>query len=169
MREATFNALGSMGAVEDAAVLDLFAGSGALGIEALSRGAASVVFVDSDPATRRVVEDNLAVVEPADRDRARVVVADTQAFLRTPPHGRFDLVLADPPYAFDAWEELFALLGPWLGTDAVVVCESDREIRPAPHGSAESLMVFRVKRYGGTVVTINRRVVDAPNPPGAPS
>jgi 16S rRNA (guanine966-N2)-methyltransferase len=105
VREATFNALGSLGVVEDGVVLDLFAGSGALGIEALSRGAASVTFVDDDGRALATVRANL----------------DAGA-------GRFDIALLDPPYAFTD-EEWAALLGA-LDADVAVI-ESDREV-PVP-------------------------------------
>src|SRR5262245_1880441 len=102
VREATFNALRSIDAIDGARVADLFAGSGALGIEALSRGAASCVFVERDPAAIAVIEDNIARTEVAG---ATVVRADVMRWItgRTPP---LDLVLADPPYAFDDWPAL---------------------------------------------------------------
>src|SRR3954467_4150678 len=77
VREAVFNALGSLGAVEGAAVADLFAGSGAMGIEALSRGAASVTFVDSARPARAAIEANLAATGFA--EQARVVAGDVMA------------------------------------------------------------------------------------------
>jgi 16S rRNA (guanine966-N2)-methyltransferase len=90
VREAIFSMLGS---VEGARVLDLFCGSGALGIEALSRGAAEAVLVDSQPAPARRNVDDLQLVE-----RARVVRADAIRFLKRAEPGSFDLVLCDPPY-----------------------------------------------------------------------
>src|SRR5947209_17627021 len=124
VREATFNALGSLGAVEGATVLDLFAGSGALGIEALSRGAVAATFVDDDARALAVVRRNLEACGLA--DRATVVRSDAVRFAA----GRVDLVLLDPPYAFDddAWARLLG------GLDAAVaVIESDREVAvPAP-------------------------------------
>src|SRR5258706_10039093 len=80
-REATFNALESLGAVESARVLDLFAGSGAMGIEALSRGAAHATFVDHDPQARDAVRRNLETTRLA--DDALIVAADAFAYIRT--------------------------------------------------------------------------------------
>jgi 16S rRNA (guanine966-N2)-methyltransferase len=143
VREATFNALGSLGVVEGAAVLDLFAGSGALGIEALSRGAAMATFVDHDARVLEVVRRNLESTGLL--DAGSVVRADATRF----EGGPFDLALLDPPYAFDdaAWAGLL------MGLDApVAVLESDREV-PLP----ESWQLLRLKRYGGTVVMIVRR------------
>jgi 16S rRNA (guanine966-N2)-methyltransferase len=145
VREATFNALGSLDAVTGE-VLDLFAGSGALGIEALSRGADRATFVDSDPRAVAVVRANLEATGLA--DRASVVRGDALRFLAGAGH--FDLALLDPPYTFgdDEWA---ALLGA-LDAD-VAVLESDREVPvPAPWE------VLRSKRYGGTVVLLAQRV-----------
>src|SRR3954454_2222592 len=95
VKEATFNALGSLDAVAGAEVLDLFAGSGALGIEALSRGAAAATFVDQAPVARRALAANLDRVGLA--DRATVVGADATTFAPRASSAP-DLVLADPPY-----------------------------------------------------------------------
>jgi 16S rRNA (guanine966-N2)-methyltransferase len=143
VREAVFNALGSLGAVEGASVLDLFAGSGALGIEALSRGAAQATFVDSDRRAVEVVRANLEATGLA--GRATVVRGDALGHLAGA--APVDLALLDPPYAFDGWEALLAALPAVL-----VVAESDREI---PVG--ERWEVLRARRYGGTVVTLLRR------------
>jgi 16S rRNA (guanine966-N2)-methyltransferase len=145
VREATFNALGSLGVLEDAVVLDLFAGSGALGIEALSRGAAAATFVDDDGRALAVVRANLDATGLA--ERATVVRGDGPRFAATA--GPVDLALLDPPYAFsDAdWADLLGAL------DAdVAVIESDREV-PLP----EPWQVLRCKGYGGTVVVLARR------------
>jgi 16S rRNA (guanine966-N2)-methyltransferase len=139
-----FNALESLGAVEGARVLDAFAGSGALGIEALSRGAEHVVFADTSADARAVIEGNLAATRLG--DRAAVTGRDGTA--EAARGGPWDLVLLDPPYEFDGWEDLLNGVAGALDPDAVVVVESDREVVPPP-----SLGVIRVKRYGGTVVT----------------
>jgi 16S rRNA (guanine966-N2)-methyltransferase len=145
VREATFNALTSLGAL-DGAVLDLFAGSGALGIEALSRGAASATFVDADARAIAAVRANL---EATGLDgRATVVRDDARRFLAS-RRARFDLALLDPPYTFaDAdWAGLLEVL------DAgIAVLESDRDLALAP-----PWQVLRSKRYGGTVVAIAQR------------
>ena len=141
VREATFNALGSLDAVHGARVLDLFAGSGALGIEALSRGAEHATFVDSSPRALEAVRANLETCGLT--DRATVVRADAFTYLGADA-GDHDLVLLDPPYAFDRWPELLdAVRG------GVVVVESDRPVETAPR-----FEVRRQRRYGGTVVTI---------------
>jgi 16S rRNA (guanine966-N2)-methyltransferase len=144
VRESIFNALGSLAAVEGASVIDLFAGSGALGIEALSRGAARATFVDADRAALACIDHNLHVTGLV--SQAEVVRSDVRAYLER-SNAQFDLALIDPPYAFDAWDEL--LLD--LPADLAVV-ESDRAVEP-PSG----WHVVREKRYGSTVVTVIRR------------
>lgn len=140
VREAVFNALVSMGAVDGAVVVDLFAGSGALGLEALSRGADHVTFVDTDRRARQVIESNLRTL--GFEDRAAVVAADAIAHLRSA--GATDLLLCDPPYVFDEWTALLD-----ASPAPIVVCESDRVIEPPPEW-----VVAKQKRYGTTVVTI---------------
>jgi 16S rRNA (guanine966-N2)-methyltransferase len=141
VREAIFNALHSMGAVEGATVLDLFAGSGALGIEALSRGAARATLVDNDRDAVAAIRVNLSSTGLA--DRATVHHRDAMAFLRS-SRERYDLALCDPPYAYDDWQGLLDTLGA-----RTVVVESDRTIDVGP-----SWQLARQKRYGTTVVVI---------------
>jgi len=142
VREAVFNALESLDAVAGATVLDAFAGSGALGIEALSRGAARAVFAEVAPAALEVVATNLSTLGLT--SRAEVRRGDGPAAAAA---GRWDLVLLDPPYGFDGWPGLLAVVRDRLEPGGVVVVESDREIE-VPDG----LMVLRTRRYGGTVV-----------------
>jgi len=137
VREAVFSSLDSMDGVRDASVLDLFCGSGALGIEALSRGAASATFVDDDPAAIAAVRANLA---STGLEGGEVVRADAVRWLDG--DAAFDLALVDPPYSFNGWDAVFSRL-----RAKVVVAESDRDLEIPP----EWLMVRR-KRYGGTVV-----------------
>jgi len=146
VREATFNALHSLGALEGATVVDLFAGSGALGIEALSRGAAHAVFVDSDRRAVQAIEANLRTTELA--DRATVHAVDAGRFLdRAQAEGEhWDVALLDPPYAYEGWDVLLARLPAQLA-----VAESDRAIEP-PAGWG----VVRQRRYGSTLVTVLR-------------
>ncbi|MEJ5255777.1 MAG: 16S rRNA (guanine(966)-N(2))-methyltransferase RsmD [Acidimicrobiales bacterium] len=153
VREAVFNALHSLGAIEGARVLDLFAGSGALAIEALSRGARQAVLVERDRRAREAIGQNLSATGFA--GQAEVVAGDAESYLARAP-GRFDLVLADPPYVYDGWPSLLAAIAGVLDPGGVVVVESDREV-PLPPGWD----VERVKRYGGTLVMFAR----PPSPP----
>ncbi len=135
-----------------AKVLDLFAGTGALGIEALSRGAASATFVDRDPEALRVVRANL---ETTGVGPARVVRADAGSFLQAGEP--YDLALCDPPYDFAGWPELLGRLDA-----SVVAVESDHEVA-APDG----WRVLRSRRHGGTVVVLFAKAAaggDSPSP-----
>jgi 16S rRNA (guanine966-N2)-methyltransferase len=144
VRAAIFDLLGSMGGVEDLQVIDLFCGSGALGAEALSRGASAVTFVDHDAAVIEVVRANLAAVGLAEAP-ANVVRAELPAWLgRTP---RVDLALCDPPYAFSEWATLLSTLAADVG---VFESASPIEVPPA-------WVVTRTRRYGGTLVTVARQ------------
>jgi 16S rRNA (guanine966-N2)-methyltransferase len=143
-REAVFNSLASLDAVRDAVFWDLWCGSGALGVEALSRGAARAAFVDRDPHAIAAARDNVETCGFG--DRADLHRTDAMEFVRAHPEGT-DVVLADPPYEFDRWGELTAALRcRWL------VAESDRPIDPGP-----LFEVVRQRRYGKAWVTIGRR------------
>jgi 16S rRNA (guanine966-N2)-methyltransferase len=146
VREALFSMLDP---VADARVLDLFAGSGALGLEALSRGAAEATFVDSSPAAVRAVRANLETLGAG----AEVRRGDARAFLRNArAAGRqYDLVFLDPPYqrAGALAEALAGDLAAVLATQARVVVESDRR------SPLELPLPLRVdRRYGDTVIRI---------------
>ncbi len=148
VREAIFDILFSLGGVDGAQVVDLFAGSGALGIEALSRGAKSVTFVERDPVALAAIRANLASVGLAGAERdgdVTVARADAERWLATTA-ARYDLALVDPPYRYQGWQELVA----GLPVDLAVL-ESDAEI-PAPDG----WVVIKSRRYGGTIVTVAR-------------
>jgi 16S rRNA (guanine966-N2)-methyltransferase len=143
VRESIFNALFSLDAIEGATVLDLFAGSGALGIEALSRGADHCTFVEPARPALTALRANLDAAGLA--DRATVVAGSAEAYLTRRPVA-VDLALCDPPYTFDDWPALLAALPAGL-----VVCESDRPIDPG-----QGARVVRTRRYSGTVVTFVR-------------
>jgi 16S rRNA (guanine966-N2)-methyltransferase len=152
VREALFSVLGQL---DEARVLDLFAGSGALGIEALSRGARHATFVDSAPAAARAVRANLAALSvPA--DAASVQRQDARAFLRSARAARheYDLVLLDPPYrlAAELGRELSPSLREVLAAGGRIVSESDRR---APLDL--DLPMTDERRYGDTVIRIHER------------
>lgn len=153
VREAVFNALWSLDVLEGARVVDLFAGTGAMGIEALSRGAAHATFVEQARDALELVEANIDALGL--RDRATVVRGDVAGFLATTTE-RFDLVLADPPYRYDGWDELIPLL-----PAPFAVLESDRELH-----LPEGWRVLRSRRYGSTFVTFARRT-SGDEPPSA--
>ena len=152
VREAVFNALNSMEAVSGAVVVDLFAGSGAMGIEALSRGAVSCTFVENDRTAlatlRRNIEHlglgdiarvvNLDISSPGGRERVREIVAEA------------GLVVIDPPYGYDKWGAVFEALESASG-DVVVVAETESrsDLHKNPPAGWECL---RSRDYGRTTV-----------------
>ena len=146
-REALFNSLGTLTDLEGAAVLDLYAGSGALGLEALSRGAGTVVFVESSPRVLPVLRANLAAVG---LPGGRVVAGSVPTVVGGRPPVAFDVVLADPPYDTPADEVLGVLRGlaggGWLAPGAVVVVE--RSSRDEPFEWPTPLVELRDRRYG---------------------
>jgi 16S rRNA (guanine966-N2)-methyltransferase len=148
VREALFSILGDR--VQDARVLDLFAGSGALGLEALSRGATTATFVDSAPAAIAVLRANLDSLGA----EGGVHRADALRFLRAAPGSarHYDLVLLDPPYrdAARLGPELTEALPPVLNPSARVVSESDRR-----HPLELGLALHDERRYGDTVIRIH--------------
>jgi 16S rRNA (guanine966-N2)-methyltransferase len=147
VREALFNLLGP---VDGASVLDLYAGSGALGLEALSRGARRCLFADTDGAACRVIRANLASLGltgglVVQRD-ALAVLEDEASAAR-----RHELVLLDPPYGrwADVEEPLGRLLAPVLADAAVVVVETDAAIQPTL-----PLSLRTTRRYGSARLTL---------------
>jgi len=149
-REALFSALDAeFGGFDGLAVLDLFAGSGALGLEALSRGAARVVLVEADRRAAGVIRGNVDVVGAGTRD-VRVVTDRAERYVDGEPPGPFDLVLLDPPYAVgdaDVTKILSALSARgWLADEASVVLE--RSARDADFRWPEGYEATRSKSYG---------------------
>jgi 16S rRNA (guanine966-N2)-methyltransferase len=144
VREAAFSILGS---VDGLTVLDLFAGSGALGLEALSRGAASATFVESDPAALEAIERNLAKLE---LERARVVRSDAVKHLARTPE-RYDLVFLDPPYEMveSLRMPLAEHLPRVLADGGLVVFETAAGVQPDL-----PLPVHSTRRHGSTQLTV---------------
>jgi 16S rRNA (guanine966-N2)-methyltransferase len=151
VRGAIFSILLSQRDLTGAAVLDLFAGTGALGIEALSRGAASGVFVEKDTRTAALIEENLQVT--GFTAVARVVRADAER-LNLASLGRFDLVFADPPYALVLESRALGAIASLLADAGVAVVEHGIE---APPPTPVGLEAFDRREYGDTGVTFYRR------------
>ncbi|MEV7972287.1 16S rRNA (guanine(966)-N(2))-methyltransferase RsmD [Cellulomonas sp. NPDC089187] len=160
VREALFSRLEHLDAVEGARVLDGYAGSGALGLEALSRGAAQVVLVELGRTAAEVCRRNVA--DLGLRDRAQVVKDKVETFVTRPVAAPWDLVLLDPPYdvSVTTVDRILTDLVPALAPEAVVVVErSSRGVAPTwPEGLAD----LGTKAYGETVVHLAERVADEP-------
>jgi 16S rRNA (guanine966-N2)-methyltransferase len=133
VREAVFNALGSAGLLDGALVADLFAGTGAVGIEAISRGAAHCTFVERDRNALRALEENVDTLDLG--DRSRIMRSDAMQAALTLD---VDIVFADPPYDFDAWDEFLTNV-----RANFVVVESGRALE-----ERAGWTVTRSKRYG---------------------
>lgn len=129
VKEAVFNIVRDD--VEGRRVLDLFAGTGQLGIEALSRGAKEAVFVDASPASLKLVKENLALC----RFEAQVLRSDALAYLSHA--GQFDLIFVDPPYDSDIYEDILGAINSFdiLSEGGIIIVESRRE-RPLPEMQA---------------------------------
>ena len=163
VREAAFSMLESLGALDGARVWDLFSGSGAMGIEALSRGAVQVSFVDQAPGPVAATRANLARLGYGPpraivfRDQVLNWVASHAGGHAYRPSGSdadvtsggpVDLVTADPPYAWQGWEELLGLLAP---LKPLVLAETGEDLVLPP-----GWVVLRSKHYGGSVITLAR-------------
>jgi 16S rRNA (guanine966-N2)-methyltransferase len=156
-REALFNSLRGLVEISGARVLDLFAGTGAVGLEALSRGASVVEFVESDRAACEMIKRNISTVglDTAVLHRRQAATFLVGAGADEP----FDLVFLDPPYAYGEGH-LSSLLstavdGAWLAAHAVVVVE--RSARGTEPGWPEELELVKQKRYGEGVLWYGRR------------
>jgi 16S rRNA (guanine966-N2)-methyltransferase len=153
MLEAQLWRLGE-GGWEEARVLDLFAGSGAYGIEALSRGAAWADFVEQDPRTCRVIGENLMRAGYA--DRARVYAGDVIAHLQRQPAGPlpYAIIFADPPYGYPRLEHVLAEIaarGPASGLGIVIIETGRRDALPTEVGG---LTTLRQRVHGDTAITL---------------
>ena len=150
VKESVFSAL--QFEIEGRAVLDLFAGSGQMGLEALSRGATACTFVDSSKDACDVVRTNAKATRLA--DRARIVNSDAQRFCDG-CHERFDVVFLDPPYRAGLLPSLLAVLSPLVREGGVAVCETDMTTTLQERYGA--LTLEKSKRYGKTQVWFYRR------------
>ncbi len=158
VREALFSRLESLLDFTDSRVLDLYAGSGALGLEAASRGAAHVLCIESNKPTAALIERNAASVG---LPMVSVWADQTErALQRGPDMGAYDLVMADPPYGVDedAIADMLAALmtHEWLSAEAVVVLERSSR-SPHPRWPA-GLSAMRSKKYGETMLHDAERV-----------
>ncbi|SDY55351.1 16S rRNA (guanine966-N2)-methyltransferase [Micromonospora pattaloongensis] len=158
VREALFSALNTMIDLDGARFADLYAGSGAVGLEALSRGAGHVLLVEADAKAGRIIRDNVTALRAG--EATRVVIGKVLTVLAAGPDGDpYDVVFADPPYAVPD-KEITAVLaaladGGWLAADAVVVVE--RSSRTGPVTWVDGITGERSRRYGETTLWYGRR------------
>ena len=158
VRESLFGGLDAAGAIPGARVLDLYAGSGALGLEAVSRGAASADLVEKAPSAASVTERNARIVARAvPGARVRVHRLSADAFLHSTAE-RFDLVFLDPPYDLDdtALAQTLVGVGEATADGALVIVE--RAARSAEPVVPSTLAPLRSKRYGDTALWWFQRI-----------
>lgn len=149
VREALFSMLTSRGVLQDAHVLDLFAGTGALGFEALSRGAASALFVENGRVGQKLITDNIAKLGA--RDEAKLMRGDATR-LGAWPGPLFDLVFLDPPYGKGMGEKALESVRDWLTPDALIVWEESAPmVAPAGYAPVDQ------RRFGTSHITLIRR------------
>jgi 16S rRNA (guanine(966)-N(2))-methyltransferase RsmD len=146
VKQALFNILGQK--TMNSLFLDLYAGAGGIGIEALSRGAERVVFVDASRESVKTIKQNIE--QTGFGDRAAVIQSDVETFLKR-PSGPYDIVFLDPPYGVDMAPLLVRMAGAGiLKPDTVVIAEHFKK-QPSPEG-AGALKLIREARYGDTVL-----------------
>ncbi len=157
VREAVFSMLGARVDIEGFRVVDLYAGTGALGLEAVSRGAASAVLVEADRKAAKVVRDNIATCRAG--GRARVVDRTVESFLSAAA-GPFDLAFIDPPYDVTtaAVDAVLTSLVPALSDGAWVLVE--RGARTAPISWPDGVDEVSSKKYGDSIVHLGVRASD---------
>ncbi|MEV6488172.1 16S rRNA (guanine(966)-N(2))-methyltransferase RsmD [Actinoplanes sp. NPDC051633] len=162
VREALFSSLSTLVDLDGARFADFYAGSGAVGLEALSRGATFVLLVESDAKASRIIRDNIATLRAG--AAARLVTGRVGSVVAGPPEGGpFDVVFADPPYALDDAELAEMQRGlvdnGWLAPDAVLAIE--RSTRSVPKGGTlswvDGVTAERSRRYGETTLWYGRR------------
>ncbi|GAA0538867.1 16S rRNA (guanine(966)-N(2))-methyltransferase RsmD [Paractinoplanes ferrugineus] len=158
VREALFSALDSMIDLEGARFVDLYAGSGAVGLEALSRGSSQALLIESDARAARTIRDNIVTLRVG--SAARLVTGKVAQVLAAPPDGGpYDVIFADPPYEvrndeiIELQQDLLA--NDWLAKDAVLAIERAR--RSGPMNWVEGITADRSRRYGETTLWYGRR------------
>lgn len=152
VKQALFNILGDR--VAGASFLDLFAGAGGIGIEALSRGASRVVFVDGSRESVAAIKHNLELAKVG--DRAEVVLSKAEAFLNKPSLP-FDIVFLDPPYAGEMQPLLDQLAASGVVSPEGIVIAEHFKKQPSPE-KAGALTLYREARYGDTVLAFYKMV-----------
>lgn len=155
VREALFSIWGAT--VEGARLLDLFAGSGAIGFEAMSRGARAIVLVDSSKEAAATLGRSRDLLGIAKND-AQILIATLPA-KKLPVQGRFELIFADPPYTFDRYEELLRMVEPLLAEGGELVLEHAAK-SPLP-AACGSLLLNDERRYGGSALGFYRAAFQA--------
>jgi len=147
VKEALFNILGNK--IVDANILDMFAGSGALGLESLSRGAKQCVFIDSSEQAISVIKKNIALCK--EENVSRVIKQDYQQALKSINNIKFDVVFIDPPYLNDIETTALTAVSGLINKDAVVIVETDKT-DDIPDRVLD-LVKYDSRKYGRTIIS----------------
>jgi 16S rRNA (guanine(966)-N(2))-methyltransferase RsmD len=142
-----FNVITSRLDLEGAIVADLFCGSGSLGLEAYSRGASRIEFVDRESSSLSLARNNALTLD--EHAPCRFIRSDARAWASSQPSATYDLILADPPYHAEGVDSLIDVMLPLLKADGLFILEHDRSLRLPQHAALED-----VRTYGKTAVAI---------------
>jgi len=153
-RQGVFNVLFSMGFdIEGASVLEMFAGTGLISFESISRGALDAVLVDNSSQSLKVIENN--VERLGIKDKVKLVHNDAMSFVSKSDVSGFDLIYLDPPYNYKGYEELLYVLLEKVNKDAVVIAESGRAM--FNENGTENIKVVKIKEWGKSVAHFIRK------------
>ena len=150
VKEAIFSAI--QFEIEGAVVADLFAGTGQLGIEALSRGAKRAYFVENSPEAVVIIRENLKLCGFS--EKSEISSLSVAAFLKKAAGKKFDIAFVDPPYGQDLTNRTLPLLVPLMNENGIIVCEHEKEYKPAER--INNYAVYKTYKHGKTYITIYR-------------
>jgi len=154
VRTAMFNILESRNVLNGAEILDAFAGTGAVGFEALSRGAKSATFIERDKTAAKVIVDNITTL--GIQGFTKLIKTSASNWITTEKDAKFDIIFADPPYHDPQFSTVFKLLGALRDNGLMILSLSGREIVPEPNG----VVVVDKRSYGEANLVIYRKVDD---------
>lgn len=150
VKEAIFSAI--QFDIDGAVVADLFAGTGQLGIEALSRGAKRAYFAENSPEAVAVIRENLKLCGFS--DKSAVSQLSVAAFLKKLTSEKFDIAFIDPPYGQDLINRTLPHLTPLMNKNGIIVCEHEKEYKPAEN--INNYAVYKTYKHGKTYITVYR-------------
>ncbi len=152
VREAVFNMVG--GQCRGARVLDLFAGTGAYGLESLSRGAESCVFVEKDPVCSGIIEVNISALGVSERSKLEKSSAEKYLSSLAGKHVKYDMIFMDPPYGFYAVKNILIMVERYDILSASGMLIAEHGARESAPGSEGAISIYKQKSYGITSVSI---------------
>lgn len=154
VKESLFNIIQTD--VQDAKFLDLFAGSGSIGIEAISRGAAEVIFCDNDRKSLEIVKSNLNLIN----ESAKIIEGDYVSSLNRLFGEKFDIIFVDPPYNKGYEADIINRLSDYLCDDGIVIVESKYSVVKEFVDKITALSLNKTRKYGGSALTIFKKLIE---------